>query len=93
MLQQTSLMAYREIYNSLGRKQQQVLRTFYRHKNLTNSEVAAMLGWSINRVTGRVFELRQRGLVEEAGKRHCPYTGRLCIAWRSSLKPLGDAYE
>jgi hypothetical protein len=46
----------------------------------------------INRVTPRVFELREIGLVEEVGKRKCHDTGGTAIAWKaapmlSAIKP------
>lgn len=91
-LQQTSLLAYREIYDKLGPKQAQVLNVFKGSQALTNMEVAEILGWSINRVTPRVYELRGEGLLKEAGKRHCSITGRLAIAWKRSLACLGDAF-
>lgn len=93
MLQQTSLDAYREIYGKLGRKQQIVLNTFKGSQTLTNMEVAELLGWSINRITPRVFELRAKSFLKEDCKRICGITGRRSIAWKRTLRVLGDAYE
>lgn len=41
-----------------------------------------MLGWEINRITPRIFELREKKLVVEASKRKCKVTGRTAIAWK-----------
>lgn len=84
MITQTSKQAYfNEVLPTLGDRQ---IKVFNILKNsncpLTNNEIAYKLGWSINRVTPRVFELRGRGLVESAGFKHCPITGRSAIAWR-----------
>jgi Mn-dependent DtxR family transcriptional regulator len=82
MIQQTSLKAYLENIKSLGRKQKQVYHTLLRMKFATNMELAQYLGWSINRVTPRVKELREQGLVEVSDKRPCKITGRTAIEWR-----------
>lgn len=84
MITQTSKQAYyNEILPTLGDRQEKVFNLL-KNSNcpLTNSEMSYKLGWQINRVTPRVFELRQRGLVESAGFKHCPITGRSAIAWR-----------
>lgn len=67
---------------NLGDKQQRVLDTMYLRDNWTNSELAQKLEWSINRITGRVFELRQIGLVITAEKRVCDVTGMIVQSWR-----------
>lgn len=96
VLQQTSLEAYREIFHKLGERQKVVLNVFNRfegNRSLTNMEVAMILGWSINRITPRVFELRERSLLKEDEKRICGITGSRAIAWKRTLRCLGDAYE
>jgi len=92
MLSQTSLEAYRSILLELGDKQLKVLRVFKGGQALTNMEVAEILGWSINRVTPRVLELREKSLLEEKEKRFCAITGRRASAWKRSLRCLGDAF-
>ena len=56
-------------------------------------EIAEILGWSINRITGRVFELREKGFLKEESKRFCSITGSLAISWKRTLGFLGDAYD
>lgn len=94
MLQQTSLEAWIRIQAELGEKQAHVFSVFkHSREPLTNMEVASLLGWSINRVTPRVFELRERGLLKEACKRPCSITGRMAIAWKKTLRCLGEQFE
>jgi len=84
-MQQTSLEAYDSIKHSLGAAQLRVRDTFYESPGVadwTNLELARSLGWDINRVTGRVYELRRLGVLEESRKRTCLIGGRNCIAWR-----------
>jgi hypothetical protein len=66
----------------LGEKQQKVLDTMYLRDDWTNEELAHKLEWGINRVVGRVFELRERGLVVPAMKRVCGITGNVVQAWK-----------
>ena len=47
----------------------------------TSSEIANRLGWSINRVTPRVLELRKMGIVEDNGVRCCRMTGFMAHEW------------
>ena len=67
----------------LGDKQQKVLDVFYLGgEDWTSEEIAEKLEWGINRVVGRIFELRQLGLVIPGKKRECTITGMVVQAWR-----------
>ena len=50
--------------------------------NMTNMELARMLGWSINRVTPRVYALREMGFLVKHRRRMCSVTGNTAMAWR-----------
>ena len=81
----TSLFAYHgEIMQKMGNKQKEVMEMFYisPEENMTNTELAEKLGWSINRVTPRVYELRIMSKLIEGEKRKCYITGRNAIAWK-----------
>lgn len=82
IMQATSLGAYKKIKKGLGLRQKIVYDTIDELSYLTNSEIARTLNWSINRVTPRVFELREKDLVAEDCKRKCTVTGHMAIAWR-----------
>ncbi|RLC88031.1 MAG: hypothetical protein DRJ03_03975 [Chloroflexi bacterium] len=86
MIQETSLEAYLEVKPRLGEKQKEVYRLLKNATrvgfDMTNMEIAQALKWSINRVTPRVYELRQSGLVVLSQKRKCGVTGRRAMAWR-----------
>ena len=86
MIQETSLEAYLEVKPRLGEKQKEVYRLLKNATrmgfDMTNMEIAQALRWSINRVTPRVYELRQAGLVVLSRKRKCSVTGRRAMAWR-----------
>lgn len=89
MLQATSLKTYvNEVAPTLGVRQVLVLEAFEAMGgDLTNAELARALEWSINRVTPRVHELRQSGILEESQRRRCRVTGRQVHAWKPSSHP------
>jgi predicted ArsR family transcriptional regulator len=83
MIQPTSQQAYfTEVLPTLADRHQEVLKYLATVEDATNSEISEALKWSINRVTGRIFELREKGLVEEATERKCKITTRNVKAWR-----------
>lgn len=82
IVRDTSLRSYRnDALPNLGERQQVVYHILEGVYNMTNSEIARQLDWSINKVTPRVFELREKGLVFEDEKRTCNVTGRTAYAW------------
>lgn len=75
----------------LAEKQQKVLDVLIGHTDLTNEEIAYLLGWPINRVVGRTFDLRHLGIegqpfVLPAFKRKCSITGNVVQAWKFNDK-------
>lgn len=83
MIQETSRIAYRhDVLPTLGQRQKKIYETLELRDSFTNSELAHYLGWTINTVTPRIFELRKLNLVTDSGKRTCRITGRTAIAWR-----------
>ena len=82
MIRDTSLSSYTNVVLPyIGEKQNIVLGVIKRHKGITNSEIAEELGWSINRITGRVKELRDFDLVRDGGIRSCKVTKQRVHEW------------
>lgn len=73
-------------HRAMGRKQSLVFDALTKlcseHHDATNEEIARALGWEINRVVGRTFELRQLKRVKLSRKRTCRITGQTVSAWR-----------
>lgn len=65
----------------LGEKQAAVLAVIAERGPINNRAIAEALGWDVNRVTPRVFELRERGLVVEAGTAWDGETNRSVTLW------------
>ena len=81
---ETSLEAFEKVLPKIGQKQMEVYETLLNSKiPLTNMEIAKFMNWSINRVTGRVLELRILKLVKFAGRRPCRITKNNANVWRA----------
>lgn len=80
---ETSLMAYEALRPLLQERERNILNVFLSrpYLNLTNMEIAATMGWSINRVTGRVKSLRDRGVLVKSEQRPCGVTRNTANAW------------
>ena len=82
MYQQTSFLAYQELITTgqINRKQGQILKAMIEHPfPLTNLEISKITNLPINSITGRVKELRDKGLVQKAYIKKEP---RASIAWK-----------
>jgi hypothetical protein len=75
----TSRAAYTKIQGMLGQRQMQVYDAISDLGIGTNEMISDYLNWPINRVTGRVTELKRYGLidVEGLGKNKSGFTAKL----------------
>jgi len=80
--QYTSALAFQSLKDNIGAKQYDVFCAISILGECNNQQIADHLGWKINRITGRVKELRKRGLVEVSRKDKDPETGRLTNFWK-----------
>ena len=80
MMQQTSMDAYRTIKGKLNHKEQVVFDQVQVSGGCTNEKLSDLLGWSINRVTGRTNKLVEKGFVKKVGKKPGK-SGRMAIVW------------
>ena len=87
-MDQKSIDSYKELVkdNGLTRRQIQVLQILKDEIGMgTNRMIAKKLGWDINRVTGRVKELRSKGLIKYAGDFIDKETNRTVNLWKASV--------
>ncbi len=84
---ETSREAFAAIEPTLGERQQQVLEAIEKLKEASNYQIALYLKWDINRVTGRVTELRKKGLIELVGKKPGHYNIRSQVWKVAEEKP------
>jgi DNA-binding MarR family transcriptional regulator len=87
-MDQKSIDSYKKLAedNGLTRRQVQVLQILKNEIGMgTNRMIAKKLGWDINRVTGRVKELRSKGFIKHAGDFEDKETNRTVNLWKASL--------
>ena len=80
-----SIESYKKLYDEgvISKRQAQVLKVIAVDlKQATNRMIAKHLDWDINRVTGRVSEVREKGLVEHAGDFYDSATERTVNLWK-----------
>lgn len=85
MVQDTSLEAFFEINADelgLGQRQLIVYSALLYLKSASNAMIGKHLRLPINCITPRIFELREKGLVEEDKKAMCKVTNRNVIFWK-----------
>lgn len=82
----TSIEAYEKIKPTIGKRQREVLELLMRVGALNNTEISQWLNLPVNRITPRVKELREKGLVEEAYKAEGSYGMRVSY-WKAKTKP------
>lgn len=77
--------AYHDLMPTITTSRQRVYEIIKSNPNgLTNNEIASILHIQINRVTGRVFELRQMNLVVDGGARICTQSNKRCHIWKDN---------
>lgn len=85
VVQQTSLEAYTKLVQDrkLGINQKIILEVFdqVNGQYLSNMDLSIILGWSINRVTGRVKELRGMEYLMHCGFKTQLQTGKKVMLW------------
>lgn len=82
MVRDTSYEAWRKINTTglLSEKRLAVYNCVYHHGPMTAGEVFQQLGIQTNH-SGRLTELRIKGVLKEVGKRPCKVTGYTSIEW------------
>ena len=82
MISDTSRQAYNDIKEQLSDRQRMVFEYVKRLGPFCNFQIAKGLGWDINRVTPRVKELRDMGLLLDHGVKLSP-TGKNAHFWKA----------
>ena len=70
MIHSNTRAAHASIAPVTGQACIEVLRVIRESQPITRQDIAASLGWEINRVTGRVRELLDNSKIIEAGNDH-----------------------
>ena len=81
-MNQKSLDAWKDIKDNISKRQLEVLEAIMDLGTATNRMIAKHLDWEINRVTGRVNELTNKGFVKVAGDYLDPETNKTVNMWK-----------
>ena len=87
MVNQKSNDSYKQLFDEgvISKRQAQVLKVLHQELGqATNRMIANDLGWDINRVTGRVTELVNLGMVSDSGTFKDMETNRTVTLWKCS---------
>lgn len=80
-VQETSLEAYKILEPELGSLQKEVYYIIQNNPGMSNHDIARYLQWEINRVTPRVKELRDKGIVIYSHTKNDRITKRRVMCW------------
>ena len=85
-IQQTSILAFEEELPNLGDRQREVLTAILllnrQGVHPTDREIARFLQYADpNKVRPRRYELKEAGLIMEAGHKTCAVTGKTVMSW------------
>ncbi len=83
-IRQTQMDSFLELQKTLSEKQKTVYQVLGVHGPKTNRQIAKHLGWDINRVTGRVTELVNLGMVTSTNTVLDQETNRTVTLWKTS---------
>ena len=83
-IRQTQVDSYNDLQGDISDRQKSVYSVLTIHGPTTNRGIAKKLGWDINRVTGRVTELVNLGMVNTDGTTFDHETNRTVTLWKAS---------
>jgi predicted transcriptional regulator len=84
----TQLQSWDEIQSTVSEKRLKVLDIIRRsERGATLFEIVESIGWPVNRVSGRVTELKKLKLIHSEGTRKNPESGAQGNVWYA-IKPI-----
>ena len=92
MINQKSVDSYHKLLEEgvLSKRQAEVYHAIMTLGQCTNRMIAKSLNWDINRVTGRVTELREKNLITYAGDYKDKETNRTVNLWKVGGQPTEE---
>lgn len=82
-IRQTQVESLKKLTPSIGLRQKSVYEVLKSKGMATNRMIARQLGWDINRVTGRMTELVNLGMVTTNGTYQDKETNRTVTLWKA----------
>ena len=82
-IRKTQVNSLKQMKPVMGKRQTTIYTLIKSKGPLTNRQIAKHLGWDINRVTGRVTELVNLGMVTAEGTHKDKQTNRTVTLWKA----------
>ena len=82
MIRKKQVESFKETLKTISDRQKSVLGALTVAGPSTNRELAKLLNWDINRITGRITELVNLGLVTTEGTKKDLETNRTVTLWK-----------
>ena len=82
-IRKTQVNSLKKLTPTIGKKRQTVYGVIKSKGKITNRMLAKHLSWDINRVTGRVTELVNMGMVKASGTTKDSETNRTVTLWET----------
>ena len=80
----TSIDAAESVRNVVTGRRLAVLEALRTHGPMTQEQVGEVLGWPIQSVNPRIYELARGGRVRDTGKRRATRSGKTAAIWEVS---------
>lgn len=80
----TSIDAAESVCNVVTGRRLAVLEALRTHGPMTQEQVGEVLGWPIQSVNPRIYELARGGRVRDTGKRRATRSGKTAAIWEVS---------
>lgn len=80
-IQETSLEAYDVLQPELGKRQRQVYEIIEKHQEVSINDISRIMQKQTHNITGRLMELRNKGLVFNSGHKTDRITNRRVLKW------------
>jgi predicted transcriptional regulator len=80
----TSIAAAASVRDAVTGRRLVVLEALRTHGPMTQEQVGELLGWPIQSVNPRIYELARGGRVRDTGKRRATRSGKSAAVWEVS---------
>jgi len=77
----TSIAAAASVRDAVTGRRLVVLEALRKHGPMTQEQVGELLGWPIQSVNPRIYELARGGRVRDTGKRRATRSGKSAAVW------------
>jgi predicted transcriptional regulator len=83
---ETQVQAFESLQETIEQKREKVLSAIRANGGATLFQLVGILNWPVNRISGRVTELKNQGKIYDSGRRlQNPSSGVKGIVWMATM--------